>query len=70
MRGLLAGNNTYKAVQQASDAVAMGPIMQGLAMPVNDLSRGCTVPDILDTICATSLQSLFKKDVAQKTSVA
>lgn len=55
------GNNTYKAVQQASDAIAMGPVMQGLAKPVNDLSRGCTVPDILDTICVTSLQSLFKK---------
>lgn len=60
---LNTGNNTYKAVQQASGAVAMGPLMQGLARPVNDLSRGCTVADILDTICATSLQAQFKKAV-------
>ena len=51
-----SGNNTYKAVQQATGAVAMGPVMQGLVKPVNDLSRGCTVADIINTICVTSIQ--------------
>lgn len=55
------GNNTYKAVQQASGAVAVGPVMQGLSKPVNDLSRGCTVPDIVNTIAATSIQAQFNK---------
>lgn len=55
------GNNTYKAVQQSTGALAMGPIMQGLSGAVNDLSRGCTIADILDTICCTSLQAMFKK---------
>ncbi|GLC39613.1 hypothetical protein PLESTB_001956600 [Pleodorina starrii] len=54
---LNTGNNTYKAVQQSSGAIAMGPIMQGLLKPVNDLSRGCTVPDIINTICVTSIQA-------------
>ena len=58
---LNTGNNTYKAVQQASGGIAMGPIIQGFSRPVNDLSRGCTVADILDTICATSLQAIFMK---------
>lgn len=57
---LNTGNNTYKAVQQASGALAMGPLLQGLGGAVNDLSRGCTVADVLDTICATSLQAQFK----------
>lgn len=58
---LNTGNNTYKAVQQATGAVAMGPVMQGLKKPVNDLSRGCTVPDIVNTICVTSVQALQAK---------
>ena len=58
---LNTGNNTYKAVQQASGALAMGPLLQGLAGAVNDLSRGCTVADVLDTICATSLQAQFAR---------
>lgn len=55
---LNTGNNTYKAVQQASGAIAMGPVMQGLSKPVNDLSRGCTVADIVNTICVTSVQAM------------
>lgn len=62
---LNTGNNTYKAVQQSTGALAMGPLLQGLAGAVNDLSRGCTEEDILDTICATALQAQFKKAKAQ-----
>lgn len=58
---LSTGNNTYKAVQQSTEALAIGPIMQGLKGAVNDLSRGCTVADVVDTICVTSLQAMFKK---------
>lgn len=58
---LNTGNNTYKAVQQATGAVAMGPVMQGLLKPVNDLSRGCTVADIVNTICVTSVQAMQTK---------
>ena len=54
---LNTGNNTYKAVQRAARAIAVGPIMQGLRKPVNDLSRGCSVPDIVNTIAITAVQS-------------
>ena len=54
---LNTGNNTYKAVQRTSDAVAIGPIMQGLNKPVNDLSRGCTVPDVVNTVAITAIQA-------------
>jgi phosphate acetyltransferase len=54
---LNAGNNAYKAVQRAANAVAIGPVLQGLNKPVNDLSRGCTVPDIVNTIAITAIQS-------------
>ncbi|MGD9971694.1 MAG: phosphate acetyltransferase [Desulfatirhabdiaceae bacterium] len=54
---LNAGNNAYKAVQRAADAVAIGPVLQGLNKPVNDLSRGCTVPDIVNTIAITAIQA-------------
>ncbi|WP_028585908.1 phosphate acetyltransferase [Desulfogranum mediterraneum] len=54
---LNTGNNTYKAVQRAANAVAMGPVLQGLNKPVNDLSRGCTVLDIVDTVALTALQA-------------
>lgn len=54
---LNTGNNTYKAVQRAADAVAIGPVLQGLRKPVNDLSRGCTVADIINTVAITALQA-------------
>jgi phosphate acetyltransferase len=62
---LNTGNNTYKAVQQATGALALGPLLQGLDGAVNDLSRGCTVGDVVDTICATCLQAQFKKALKQ-----
>ncbi|WAR45831.1 phosphate acetyltransferase [Methylomonas rapida] len=54
---LNTGNNTYKAVQRSSDAIAVGPVLQGLNKPVNDLSRGCTVPDIVNTVIITAIQA-------------
>ncbi|MFT8637213.1 MAG: phosphate acetyltransferase [Pseudoclavibacter sp.] len=54
---LNAGNNGYKAVQQSSGAVAIGPVLQGIARPVNDLSRGTTVDDVINTILITAIQS-------------
>jgi phosphate acetyltransferase len=54
---LNAGNNTYKAVQRSAHAVAVGPILQGLNKPVNDLSRGCTVTDIVNTVAITAIQA-------------
>jgi len=58
---LNTGNNTYKAVQRAANAVAIGPVLQGLNKPVNDLSRGCTVPDIVNTVAITAIQALAEK---------
>ena len=58
---LNTGNNTYKAVQRSSGAVAVGPVMQGLKHPVNDLSRGCTIPDIVNTAAITAIQALAGK---------
>ncbi|CAI7918742.1 unnamed protein product [Closterium sp. NIES-54] len=58
---LNTGNNTYKAVQQATGAIAMGPVLQGLSRPVNDLSRGCTTKDIVNTIAITSVQAAAGK---------
>lgn len=58
---LNSGNNGYKAVQQASKTSAVGPIMQGLRMPVNDLSRGCTVEDVVNTAVCTALQAIAGK---------
>lgn len=54
---LNTGNNTYKAVQRSAGAVAVGPVMQGLRCPVNDLSRGATVPDIVNTVAITAIQA-------------
>lgn len=58
---LNTGNNTYKAVQRSAGAVAVGPVMQGLKHPVNDLSRGCTVPDIVNTVAITCIQAQSDK---------
>ena len=58
---LNTGNNTYKAVQRAAGAVAIGPILQGLKLPVNDLSRGATVADIVNTIAITAIQAQSNK---------
>ncbi len=54
---LNTGNNTYKAVQRETGALAIGPILQGLNKPVNDLSRGCTVEDIFNTVVITAIQA-------------
>ncbi len=58
---LNTGNNTYKAVQRATNGAAMGPVLQGLNKPVNDLSRGCTVQDIVDTVALTAIQAQVAK---------
>ena len=54
---LNTGNNTYKAVQRSAGAVAMGPVLQGLNKPINDLSRGALVEDIVNTIAITAIQA-------------
>lgn len=54
---LNTGNNTYKAVQRSANAVAIGPVLQGLRKPVNDLSRGSTVADIVNTVAITAIQA-------------
>ncbi|WP_283137401.1 phosphate acetyltransferase [Rhizohabitans arisaemae] len=51
------GNNTYKAVQRSAGAIAVGPVLQGLRKPVNDLSRGALVSDIVNTIAITAIQA-------------
>jgi phosphate acetyltransferase len=54
---LNTGNNTYKAVQRSAHAVAIGPVLQGLRKPVNDLSRGASVEDIVNTVAITAVQA-------------
>jgi len=54
---LNTGNNTYKAVQRSAGAVAMGPVLQGLNKPINDLSRGALVEDIINTVAITAIQA-------------
>ena len=58
---LNTGNNTYKAVQRSAGAVAIGPVLQGLNKPVNDLSRGATVRDIVNTVTITAVQAQAAK---------
>jgi phosphate acetyltransferase len=58
---LNTGNNTYKAVQRSANAVAIGPVLQGLNKPVNDLSRGCSVTDIVNTVAITAIQAQARK---------
>jgi phosphate acetyltransferase len=54
---LNTGNTTYKAVQRSAGVIAIGPVLQGLRRPVNDLSRGCTVADIVNTVAITAIQA-------------
>ncbi|SDQ04004.1 phosphate acetyltransferase [Quadrisphaera sp. DSM 44207] len=67
---LNTGNTTYKAVQRSADAVAVGPVLQGLRRPVNDLSRGCTVADVVSTVAITAVQAQHADDDAQAAQVA
>jgi len=62
---LNTGNNTYKAVQRSAGAVAVGPVLQGLRKPVNDLSRGALVQDIVNTVAITAIQAQTPTGVAQ-----
>ncbi|KJS52984.1 phosphate acetyltransferase [Streptomyces rubellomurinus subsp. indigoferus] len=62
---LNTGNNTYKAVQRSAGAVAVGPVLQGLRKPVNDLSRGALVQDIVNTVAITAIQSQDRKGAEQ-----
>jgi phosphate acetyltransferase len=54
---LNTGNNTYKAVQRSAGAVAVGPVLQGLNQPINDLSRGAMITDIVNTVAITAIQA-------------
>jgi phosphate acetyltransferase len=54
---LATGNVAYKAVQRSAHAIAVGPVLQGLRRPVNDLSRGCTVADVVNTVAITAIQA-------------
>ena len=54
---LNCGNIAYKAVQRTAGALAVGPILQGLKKPINDLSRGCLVKDVINTILITAIQA-------------
>lgn len=63
---LNSGNTAYKAVQRSSNAIAVGPVLQGLKKPVNDLSRGCTIPDIVSTVAITAIQAQNQTTGTQK----
>ncbi|MQS34617.1 phosphate acetyltransferase [Streptomyces katsurahamanus] len=67
---LNTGNNTYKAVQRSAGAVAVGPVLQGLRKPVNDLSRGALVSDIVNTVAITAIQAQPKPDPEQPAPAA
>ena len=61
---LNTGNNTYKAVQRSAGAVAIGPILQGLNKPINDLSRGSLITDIINTVAITAIQAQSQKGLS------
>ncbi|MFT6803084.1 MAG: phosphate acetyltransferase, partial [Nitriliruptoraceae bacterium] len=63
------GNTTYKAVQRSAGAVAIGPVLQGLNAPVNDLSRGCLVADVVNTIAITAIQAQVAAAAASPSAV-
>ncbi|MEV0912336.1 phosphate acetyltransferase [Streptomyces hokutonensis] len=65
---LNTGNNTYKAVQRSAGAIAVGPVLQGLRKPVNDLSRGALVSDIVNTVAITAIQAQNPKTPNEKAS--
>jgi phosphate acetyltransferase len=62
---LSTGNNTYKAVQRSAGAIAVGPVLQGLRKPVNDLSRGALVQDIVSTVAITVIQAQGRQSSPQ-----
>ncbi|TFC47166.1 phosphate acetyltransferase [Cryobacterium sp. TMT1-21] len=66
---LNTGNNTYKAVQRSAGAVAIGPVLQGLRKPINDLSRGALVQDIVNTVAITAIQAATLSAAAAATAV-
>ncbi|WP_328978286.1 phosphate acetyltransferase [Streptomyces canus] len=63
---LNTGNNTYKAVQRSAGAIAVGPVLQGLRKPVNDLSRGALVSDIVNTVAITAIQAQIPTPATEK----
>ena len=63
---LNTGNNTYKAVQRTAGAVAIGPVLQGLRKPINDLSRGALVEDIVNTVAITAIQAATPTDPQER----
>lgn len=67
---LNTGNNTYKAVQRSAHAIAIGPVLQGLRKPVNDLSRGALVEDIVNTVAITAVQAQGMKQSAPTEAAA
>ncbi|WP_037607699.1 phosphate acetyltransferase [Streptacidiphilus rugosus] len=67
---LNTGNNTYKAVQRSAGAVAVGPVLQGLRKPVNDLSRGALVQDIVNTVAITAIQAQQAAQAARSAAAA
>ncbi|GHE93752.1 phosphate acetyltransferase [Streptomyces spiralis] len=67
---LNTGNNTYKAVQRSAGAIAVGPVLQGLRKPVNDLSRGALVQDIVNTVAITAIQAQAQSPAAPTTATA